>query len=123
MNCCSRNIFPPVQSSHSSAQFIPVQTNFHPSKRRVDGWLAKCLAVVLSGPAAFLCFKSANGSLHFILPQIWYGFEVLPFVNVLQILLICFAWIVVQFVKISFPPFPYLCWFCEYSAVLVSDHP
>ena len=31
-------------SSHPSAQFIPVQTNFHPSKRRVDGWLAKCLS-------------------------------------------------------------------------------
>ena len=29
--------------SHSSAQFIPIQTNFHLSKRQVDGWLAKCL--------------------------------------------------------------------------------
>jgi len=35
-------------SNHAPAQFMPVQTNFHPSKGQEDGWLAKGLIQMCS---------------------------------------------------------------------------
>src|SRR6218665_497748 len=43
-----------------------------------------------------------------------------PFVNIRHELFIYFAWIIVQFLKIFFPPFSHIYWFGENTAVFYS---
>src|SRR6218665_3553600 len=80
-----------------------------------------CCNVVRS--RCFPLFQFSYGSLYLVLPQIRYVLVVPPFVNVRHVLFIYFAWIIVQFVEIFFPPFSHLCWFGENTTVLCFNHP